>query len=297
MERSNRSKKIQRGSTDSNRVGYCNETKEDTVDPIDPIDPIISKGQGTMYRYWSFTWNNYDDPEGLAYLLKAECTWYIYQEEMGTNGTPHLQGTICLEKKQRLTSLKRINPKIHWEATKSVKASVAYCLKEDSRSGKQWVYGIDVPQPVEVDEPYGWQLKAINLLSQKPDKRTVYWFWESSGNVGKSQLTRYLVAKHNALMLDGKSQDMFLMIAENPDKRRLIIIDVPRSSQDFINYGAIEKIKNGLIFSGKYKSCQILFNHPHVIVFANIPPDYTKLSADRWIVQNIRAMPEFVTDS
>lgn len=77
------------------------------------------------------------------------------------------------------------------------------------------------------------------------------------------------------------------MISKFPAKRKLIVVDCPRSQQDYINYGAIEQIKNGLIFSGKYEGTQLVFNSPHVIVFANEPPDYSKMSMDRWNVVQI----------
>jgi hypothetical protein len=56
-------------------------------------------------------------------------------------------------------------------------------------------------------------------------------------------------------MLTGKSNDMFNMLAKFSNKRKLIIVvDAPRCISDYINYGAIEAIKNGLVCSGKYTS-------------------------------------------
>lgn len=251
-----------------------------------------TKQREQQYNYWFFTYNNYDleQVEQMEQVFRHECKWYVFQEETGESGTKHLQGTICLKVKQRLSSLKKIYCRsIHWENTKSVKASIAYCQKEKTRTGKQWVFGIEVPEPLEIEEPYGWQLDVVKIIESKPDKRTIHWYWEPNGNVGKTTLCKYLVVKHDALMLTGKSSDMYHMISKFPNKRKLIIIDCPRSSQDYINYGAIEQIKNGLIFSGKYEGCQLVFNSPHVIVFSNQPPDYNKMSNDRWNVVEIAA--------
>jgi hypothetical protein len=44
-------------------------------------------------------------------------------EETGAEGTGHLQGTVKRKKRMRLTELRTIEPKIHWEPTKAVKAS------------------------------------------------------------------------------------------------------------------------------------------------------------------------------
>jgi len=252
-------------------------------------DPPVKK-QENQCIYWCFTYNNYDKEqiETLGTLLRGESDWYLFQEETGEKtGTPHLQGTIKLKKKQRMTQLKKIDPKIRWEPTKAVVASVLYCSKKETRSGEIYHFNIEIPainEDIDYDEPRGWQLQVMDIISVKPDKRTIHWFWEETGGVGKTTLCKYLVGNHNALMLTGKSNDMYHMISKFPNKRKLFIVDCPRSQQDYINYGAIEQIKNGLIFSGKYEGSQLIFNCPHVIVFSNSPPDLEKMSGDRWNV-------------
>jgi len=246
--------------------------------------------QGTQCNYWCFTYNNYDPDQidQLEQILRHECKWYVFQEEVGEEtGTPHLQGTLCLKIKQRLTQLKCIDPKISWRATKSTKASLVYCTKKETAIGRLYVHGIEIPEELRIEEPYGWQKQVVEIAKSIPDRRTIHWFWEPDGNVGKTTLREYLVVKMNALMLTGKSADMFHMLAKYPAKRKLIVVDCPRSTQDYINYGAIEQIKNGLIFSGKYEGAQLVFNCPHVICFSNVEPDYTAMSADRWNVIRI----------
>lgn len=248
------------------------------------------KSRDQQRSYWSFTFNNYSNVERLETILQHECTWYVFQEEIGESKTPHLQGTIYLKNRKRLTELKKIDHRIHWEPTKCVSASIAYCTKKESNNGKIYSHGIELPKELELDEPYGWQLKITDLIKSKPDKRTIHWFYEEKGNMGKTTLCKYLVAKHNALMLTGKSSDMYHMISKFPNKRELFVVDIPRSSQDFVNYGSLEQIKNGLIFSGKYDGCQLVFNCPHVIVFANEKPIISKMSKDRWNIHNINDM-------
>ena len=179
-----------------------------------------STKQSYQYNYWFFTYNNYkiEQIEQIEQIFRHECKWYIFQEEIGDGGTKHLQGTICLKNKQRLSQLKHIEPAIHWEPTKSVKSSIEYCTKYETRSGKIYYYGIDIPKPIKVSEPYGWQLNVMEIIKNEPDDRTIYWFWEPHGNVGKTQLCKYLVVKHNALMLTGKSNDMYHMISKHTDK-------------------------------------------------------------------------------
>ncbi|QGH72666.1 MAG: Rep protein [CRESS virus sp. ctwD22] len=272
-------------------MGEKIEQIEQMADAGGNTNSPASKRQSLQYTYWCFTFNNYEEEqiEQIEQILKHECKWYLFQKEIGTlNGTPHLQGTICLIKKQRLTELRRINPSIHWEPTKSVQASKIYCTKKETGNGQIYSYGIDIPEELELDEPYGWQLQILDIIKTKPDKRSIHWFWEPYGGKGKSSFCKYLVAKHNALMVTGKSNDMYHMISKFPNKRKIICVDIPRSVQDYINYGAIEQIKNGLIFSGKYEGCQIVFNTPHIFVFANEEPDYDKMSLDRWNVIKIK---------
>lgn len=245
--------------------------------------------QGLQCIFWFFTLNNYSEEHIgiLETIFEHECKWYIFQEETGSEGTPHLQGTICLKKKSRLTELKKFDPNIHWEATKSVKASIEYCTKYESRSGKIYSHGCALPEKIELTEPYGWQLEIMDIIKTKADNRTIHWFWEPKGKVGKSTLCKYLCVKHDALMLNGKSNDMYNMLAKFRNKRKIIICDIPRSCIGYFNYTAIENIKNGLIFSGKYEGSLFWYNWPHVIVFANEPPKTGEMSTDKIIVHRI----------
>ena len=78
-----------------------------------------------------------------------------------------------------------------------------------------------------------------------------------------------------------------------PQKKRVkklksvIVIDVPRDNGNTVSYKAIEQIKNGMICNTKYETGMKLFNSPHIIIFANMPPEEHKLSADRWKIFEI----------
>ena len=53
-------------------------------------------------------------------------------------------------------------------------------------------------------------------------------------------------------------------------------------------FSSIESLKNGLLFSGKYESGQLVTPNPHVIIFSNwLPPNPRKLSRDRWNIFRI----------
>lgn len=239
--------------------------------------------------WWFFTWNNYNsqDIELLAPKFKEFCEWYVFQEEKGENGTPHLQGTIKLKKKGRPIELFGIKT-IHWEKTKNIKCAITYCTKEETRVGKIYT-NIQLPKApriIEYDILYDWQKDVIAKCLEEPDERTINWYWDANGCTGKTTLCRYLVFHHNALCVSGKSADCKHGIIEYEKKNKLfpiiILCNVPRSNLDYINYEAIESIKDGLFFSGKYESGQVLMDFPHVFIFANEPPNLHKMSKDRW---------------
>ena len=69
----------------------------------------------------------------------------------------------------------------------------------------------------------------------------------------------------------------------------VVLCDIPRTALGYINYGAIEQLKNGILYSGKYEGGVCIFPPPLVICVANEKPDLTALSVDRWNVVEITA--------
>jgi hypothetical protein len=244
--------------------------------------------QSLQKDYWCFTYNNYtiEKIEQLVQIFSHECDWYIFQEENGEEtGTPHLQGTLKLKKRQRMTALKKWNVKISWKPTKSVSASMTYCTKEKTRTGRQWVHGIKIPEK-EITLWQKWQFEIEEICKTEPDDRTIHWYWEPIGKTGKTTLARYLTRKYRAIPLEGKKNDVLYCAAQHESE--IYIYDLERTMENYISYGSIEKIKNGYYMCSKYKSKPIDRNPPHVFVFANFPPDKTALSEDRWHIVKIQ---------
>lgn len=86
-----------------------------------------------MDRFWCFTWNNYDGivvPEDFGKWFR----YVIYQEEVGENGTPHLQGYIEFKRQMRLSALKKMLPTAHWEPRRGTQEeAITYCTKVETR--------------------------------------------------------------------------------------------------------------------------------------------------------------------
>lgn len=251
--------------------------------------------QSTSYYYWFFTWNNYPDnfESIIVPIFQKICKRYNFQQEIGKLcKTPHLQGNIQLIRRQRMTAMVKMLP-IHWEDSRNIEACFNYCIKNDETrdpNGKQFIFPTP-PKPLRViTELRPWQKKIEDLIKTDPDDRSIYWFYETQGNVGKSAFTKYLVHHYKALFCcGGKFNDLInLIFNNNMDECNIIVFDIPRNHGGNISYDTLECIKNGMVCNTKYETGTKLFNPPHVIVFANeLPSCPDKLSTDRWIVEEI----------
>ncbi len=239
---------------------------------------------------WSFTLNNYTDAmvSSIVPIFKTECKYAIVGKEVGECGTPHLQGYVEFKRKLRPLSLD-LPKSIHWEKSKGNRtANYEYCTKENNVC-----IAIGVPKPIKlIDNLYWWQHKIIDDIKVEPDDRTINWLWSETGGVGKTSFQKYLVIKHNAIVLGGKAADCRNGILEyykkHGDTPNLVCIDIPRSfNADFVSYEAYENIKNMLFYSGKYEGGMVCGNCPHLYIFANFEPDTTKMSNDRWCITQI----------
>jgi len=274
-----------RGEKEINKQNKGFSARCSKIDPIDPEKSGNTK-QISPAKKWCFTWNNYntDGIEKLKNLLSKEM--YIYGKEIGEEGTPHLQGFVIFNKKIRPLSVCPKELGIHWEKTKgTVDENIAYCSKDGDWTSQ----GLD---PIKLINPTRkWQIDILKLIEGIPHDRTINWFYDLVGGKGKTCLSKYLVVKRNACVVGGKSHDIKYGIMKYKDDNgfypNIVIFDIARSC-NLVSYQAIEEVKNGLFYSGKYEGRQAVFNSPHVIIFSNCEPNYDKLSADRLSVVEIK---------
>jgi len=242
-------------------------------------------------RRCCFTLNNPNNT--ILKLIEKICDERQYKycigEEVGESGTPHLQGYIEFPSPKTFGTIQRLLPGAHIERAKGTrKQNLTYCKKE----GK---FICSFPLPLDElallhyhDVQWkSWQQSIIDLYHEEPDPRKVIWLTDIVGNKGKTFLTKYMVARYQILLVDGKKTDVFHQVAKRLESEdyslfRMVIMDIPRHQQEYINYGCLEQLKNGLISSGKYEGGTFLFPTPHVVVMSNSNPDYSKFSVDRW---------------
>ncbi len=252
-------------------------------------------GRVNQRKEWFFTWNNH--PENGMEILEEKiaplCEKAVWQEETGQNGTPHIQGTFILFKRARWSEFE-LPKAIHWEATKWVESALKYCHKEDTRSGRTFKKGM--PRElvlIETLRPFQATMRDWSLT--EPNDRKIVWIADERGNMGKTKFCKYMAAKHGAVIATGgRTADIAQILAGMAESGRdlnnpfTFILNVPRDMPArHVKYRALEGVKDGLLTSPKYESQTLLFNSPHVWVFANEMPDMTCMTDDRWEVYKI----------
>ncbi|AGA18380.1 hypothetical protein [uncultured marine virus] len=299
-------------------------------------------------RNWMFTLNNptvSDKP-----MEWKDVKFIAYQREKGDNGTPHYQGYLMMEKKVRLTAMKKLNARANWQVRKgSHEQAVAYVTKEDTRIEGPWEKG-DAPQPgkrtdldaaCQVAQEEGlealieqhpteyvkyhkglekiaqksydtqvkaqrlakyegavlrpWQQQLLDKIQREPNDRTIMWYWEDTGNVGKTWFGKYLRDTQKGKLLDcSKKVDLAYMLRGHTGE--CVVFNIVRSmDEQYMQhvYGLCEAIKDDCVVSTKYEPCDVPLLKQHVVVFANIEPDYTKWSDDRYDVVKINDVTPF----
>lgn len=142
------------------------------------------------------------------------------------------------------------------------------------------------PTPPRAQPPTSFLWKLVEpIVNSEPDRRTIHWFWDNLGNVGKSEVATYITSNYEGVTVNGKRAD----IIHGYDNQPVVVFDLARDEQ-FVSYAAMEAFKNGRDFSPKYESGFKWWPVPHVIVFSNFPPNLTKLSRDRFKITHLDAL-------
>lgn len=256
--------------------------------------------QSKRHRRWVFTLNNPSNQEEEALnLMISEVSTYIFGWEGKEEGkTPHIQGYCTWKHQKTFGSVKKWLPRAHWQKARGTEqANYQYCSKEGS-----FITNIE-PKVTRKDlidlvrQTYThvtwklWQQDIINMADAAIDPRTIVWVYEKTGNAGKTFLAKYLAMRQGTLICQGKAADVFNAVnvaIEAGTYPKLVLVDVPRVTIDYVSYNALECLKNGLLYSGKYEGGLCIFPTPHVICFANEMPAVNKMSLDRWKIFEIK---------
>ncbi|AXH76021.1 MAG: putative viral replication protein [Cressdnaviricota sp.] len=258
------------------------------------IPPLNTREQS---RKWCFTLNNWTEDEYLSiknYIITKGLD-YVVGKEVGENGTPHLQGYLSSKNPMMFSRLKKVMPRAHLEKARGSNAeNLKYCSKSDD-----FITNIadeeGTPQErikKRILKKYEnviwreWQQEVINIIEEPKDDRRIVWVYDPDGNSGKSYLVKYLALTKNVVIADGKKDNVFNQLLKKSEDLEIdiILMDLPRHNQEYLNYGMLEQLKDGYVYSGKYEGGEIFLEEPHVIVFSNSEPDYSKFTMDRWLI-------------
>nr|WAE42161.1 MAG: replication associated protein [Cressdnaviricota sp.] len=242
-----------------------------------------------MYR-WFFTLKREAiELSQLLEVLKEIAKQFTFSGENSEEGYEHWQGVFSLKTKEYFDTVKNHFPnEIHLERCKDWFKARAYCSKKETHVEGPYTEATELVRHLEITKFYPWQIHAWKIaIDSNVDDRIINWYWCKPGNSGKSALAKTMCVKLGASVFNsGKSADLAFALPDNP---KIVVFDLPRTMEGHINYGAIECIKNGMIFSSKYESKCKVFNSPHIFVFANFEPDKTAMSSDRWSIHQIDA--------
>lgn len=182
-------------------------------------------------KTWAFTLNNYADPDDINLFrnIQPECSRMVVSREQGESGTPHLQGAITFRAAKRLSALKKLHSRAHWEPAIS-SDPFTYCCKDGSvveinhdsreqgkrndlvelckymKEAKRTKREIAENHPTAVIK-YGVGIQRLMQWQLEPrtEPPEVYWYWGKTG-AGK---TREVHEKEKDLWANSKNLDWF----------------------------------------------------------------------------------------
>jgi len=133
-----------------------------------------------------------------------------------------------------------------------------------------------------------WQRVLSEQLEQPPDDRSIMFYVDESGGMGKSYFVRYCFTKfagHVQALSVGKRDDLTFAIDTT---KTIFLFDIPRLGMEYLQYSVLEKLKDQILFSAKYASRTKFLPAPvHVVVFCNEYPNMEALTEDRFNITTL----------
>lgn len=249
------------------------------------------------------------DREEFIRKLKLVAKKWVFQLEEGDSGYRHFQGRISLFKKRRKGELLKVLAaaelsQLHVSETSNNALSDAtfYFLKFDTKIDGPWSDQdtmLYVPRQYRDLELYGYQ-QSIIRDAEVFNSRTVNYIYDPAGCNGKSTIAAICCLHHRGIRIPAVNDHEKLLasvcdILTAKEERHPgpIFIDLPRYMDKKRLHGifaAIEEIKNGHAYDMRYHFKEWWFDSPPVWVFANVPPDLSALSSDRWKIWKINGI-------
>ena len=139
------------------------------------------------------------------------------------------------------------------------------------------------------EEPRSWwQTEILDLYDTEPDDKKIYWYWSEDGK-DITTFAKQLCKRYDDVIICTVSADKYgkctVSVPRHKRGPRMIVYDM-RGCRDSerIPYRIIEAIKEGVFCTAEHNCETWLHNPPHVVVFANVMPEYEKMTGYQWII-------------
>ncbi len=139
-----------------------------------PGNTKVGPSNTSAHHSWFFTWNNYTEEnlKTLNTLLLKKCKKFIFQEETGKNGTPHLQGCFNLKQAINFWGVVELigSRKLHIEVIINWRKACKYCCKAETRTGRIFNYRVDIdgePPELTMEQLERWRYNQFMDMDLK----------------------------------------------------------------------------------------------------------------------------------
>jgi len=255
--------------------------------PIKQISPCIG---------WCFTFNNYTEEIVLEFQssIGKKCKLGFFNKEVGESGTPHLQGYIELLTKGRPLNMFPLG--CHWAKAKGNRdQNYKYCSKDAHEDIMSFSYGYKKKPIIKtITELRPFQKEIEDYLLGPVNEGKIFWVYDEKGQLGKTELLRYLFIKHGMpFTYGGKAADIVNLVFNHKEyllgeDRAVMIYNFGRDTDNNkISYKSMEQISDGCISNTKFETGCFVCNKPHVLVLANCLPNIQSMTSNRWIIKTI----------
>lgn len=235
-------------------------------------------------RSWIFTLNNYTGAE-QDIIKSLDVSYLRYGEEVGENGTPHLQGMVVWKKPMRLAACKKVIERAHFEPMLSFNDSLRYVSKEGktftidnrkqgSRSDLETINDkiikgttrqIIATENMKEYIKYHAGIDKCLALFAKPraEKPYVMWIWGGTG-VGK---TRHVFEAEKSLWISSGTLQWW----DGYENQDAVLFDDFRG--DFITFHGLLRVLDRYPIKVPVKGGFREFNSSKIYITSCLPPD------------------------
>lgn len=151
------------------------------------------------------------------------------------------------------------------------------------------------------EELYEWQQHALRRIESKPHPRHIHWYMDTEGDIGKTEMVKYLVSKHEAMQWQptGDSTKAAEKFISNSKGRmpKTVVCNIPNTDAKNINWVMLENAKDGFVQSERYNCPFVEGPPPHILVFTNDSDANSTMTKNRivkHIIKNKKVIESYI---